>query len=529
MASHLLDLPDELIQTILRYVSPLDTALNISLASRRLFKDANEQLLWRHYCNTDFSYWIDESIFDHRASSQQLWKQRYINRYLRDATNMRSFESLLTTQKERMTRMQDIAESGVEAREMLLGYYNCDHNADDVLARRYWGESTMNLIHRSRALKTWARLETSSVASLEENLAAFDLFIIGMGKGDADTISAALDNIVHDIRHEHPAFDDLGLQEKLTTVAGFLRDNGLVGNSNTERYHGIENNFLSYALFSESHTSLPLQSTAIFVSVARRLGVNAHFCNFPTHIYAMAPLDQTHSNPAYMAMEDGRAVEAVIYLDPWAQSGVVDLDHLHNQLFQMGIPRISHHQYLQRAPVRDMVLRTARNVMRSWEETRRGVIAPHDSIDTEHAFYAFLWAMLLVGTAEQREMNIHRRRSYLPYLLETFQNNYPEDVTMAEKFIAPMLEGDAQKEQFFQLTAELRANDRNARPIMTRDNEATKVVKYKVGQVFQHKRYGYVGVIVGWDPKCAAGERWIVQMNVDTLPNGRTQSFYHIL
>jgi len=442
---------------------------------------------------------------------------------------MRSFESLLTTQKERMTRMQDIAESGVEAREMLLGYYNCDHNADDVLARRYWAESTMNLIHRSRALKTWARLETSSVASLEENLAAFDLFIIGMGKGDADTISAALDNIVHDIRHEHPAFDDLGLQEKLTTVAGFLRDNGLVGNSNTERYHGIENNFLSYALFSESHTSLPLQSTAIFVSVARRLGVNAHFCNFPTHIYAMAPLDQTHSNPAYMAMEDGRAVEAVIYLDPWAQSGVVDLDHLHNQLFQMGIPRISHHQYLQRAPVRDMVLRTARNVMRSWEETRRGVIAPHDSIDTEHAFYAFLWAMLLVGTAEQREMNIHRRRSYLPYLLETFQNNYPEDVTMAEKYIAPMLEGDAQKEQFFQLTAELRANDRNARPIMTRDNEATKVVKYKVGQVFQHKRYGYVGVIVGWDPKCAAGERWIVQMNVDTLPNGRTQSFYHIL
>lgn len=529
MVSHLLDLPDELIQTILRYVSPLETALNISLTSRRLFKDANEQLLWRHYCRTNFNYWIDESIFDHRASSQQSWKQRYIDRHVRDATNMRSFESLLTTQKERQSKMQDIAESGAEAREMLLGYYNCDENAHDVLARRYWAEATMSLIHRSRALKIWARLETSNVASLEENLAAFDLFIIGMGKGDAHTISAALDDIVHNIRHQHPNFDELDLQEKLTTVAGFLRDNGLVGNSNTERYHGIENNFLSYALFSESHTSLPLQSTAIFVSVARRLGVNAHFCNFPTHIYAMAPLNQTRSDPAYMTMEDRPGVEAAIYLDPWAQSGVVDLDYLHNLLSQMGIPRMSHDQYLQQASVRDMILRTARNVMRSWEETRRGVLAPHPSIDTDDAFYAFLWAMLLVGTAEQREMSIHRRRSYLPYLLETFQNNYPEDVTMAEKYIAPVLEGDAQKDQFFQLTAELRASDRNARPIMTRDTEATKAVKYKIGQMFQHKRYGYIGVIIGWDPKCAAGEQWIVQMNVDSLPNGRTQSFYHIL
>ena len=97
MTIHLLDLPDELIQNILRYVSPLDTASNISLANQRLFKDANEPLLWRHYCDIDFSYWIDRTVFDQRASLQQSWKQRYIDRYVRDATNMQSFESVSYT------------------------------------------------------------------------------------------------------------------------------------------------------------------------------------------------------------------------------------------------------------------------------------------------------------------------------------------------------------------------------------------------------------------------------------------------
>jgi len=47
--------------------------------------------------------------------------------------------------------------------------------------------------------------------------------------------------------------------------------------------------------------------------------------------------------------------------------------------------------------------------------------------------------------------------------------------------------------------------------------------------MFQHKRYGYEGVIVGWDPKCAAPEEWIMQMGVDSLARGRHQSFYHVM
>jgi hemimethylated DNA binding protein len=42
-------------------------------------------------------------------------------------------------------------------------------------------------------------------------------------------------------------------------------------------------------------------------------------------------------------------------------------------------------------------------------------------------------------------------------------------------------------------------------------------------------RYGYRGVIFGWDPECTADEDWIAAMQVDRLPSGRHQPFYRVL
>ncbi len=46
--------------------------------------------------------------------------------------------------------------------------------------------------------------------------------------------------------------------------------------------------------------------------------------------------------------------------------------------------------------------------------------------------------------------------------------------------------------------------------------ESTKIrkvhdtnVKYRVGQVVKHTRYGLHGVVIGWDSKANANEEWI--------------------
>ena len=51
-------------------------------------------------------------------------------------------------------------------------------------------------------------------------------------------------------------------------------------------------------------------------------------------------------------------------------------------------------------------------------------------------------------------------------------------------------------------------------------------VKFRVGQVLKHKKFGYRGVIVGWDETTKAPEFWINQMHGKTNPKWRDQPNY---
>ncbi|XP_042876843.1 uncharacterized protein LOC122256315 isoform X1 [Penaeus japonicus] len=53
-------------------------------------------------------------------------------------------------------------------------------------------------------------------------------------------------------------------------------------------------------------------------------------------------------------------------------------------------------------------------------------------------------------------------------------------------------------------------------------------VRWRVGQVVKHKRWGYKGVIIGWDLKCKAPESWIEQMH-DGHKHWRDQPNYALL
>lgn len=58
-----------------------------------------------------------------------------------------------------------------------------------------------------------------------------------------------------------------------------------------------------------------------------------------------------------------------------------------------------------------------------------------------------------------------------------------------------------------------------------RDDDDYSPPKYKIGQVFVHKKFGYRAVIVGWDRSCAKGRAWAEAVNAST-PN---QPFYSCL
>ena len=53
--------------------------------------------------------------------------------------------------------------------------------------------------------------------------------------------------------------------------------------------------------------------------------------------------------------------------------------------------------------------------------------------------------------------------------------------------------------------------------------------RYVVGDVIGHKQDGWKGVILGIDDGCEASDEWMVVHNVDNLPHGRNQRYFHVL
>ncbi len=50
--------------------------------------------------------------------------------------------------------------------------------------------------------------------------------------------------------------------------------------------------------------------------------------------------------------------------------------------------------------------------------------------------------------------------------------------------------------------------------------------RFQIGQLIQHKRYGYRGVVAGCDPECRADEAWYLSNR--TQPK-RNRPWYHVL
>lgn len=53
----------------------------------------------------------------------------------------------------------------------------------------------------------------------------------------------------------------------------------------------------------------------------------------------------------------------------------------------------------------------------------------------------------------------------------------------------------------------------------------SSVARHQVGTVIQHRRYGYKGLIFGWDPTCKRPKSWVEKNRVDELEHGEPSAF----
>ena len=526
-------LPDELLEAIAFYLPPAET-LAFGTTCKRGNKIAYEHLIWRAHCITGWRYWAQEHELEdklERPPAQTQWRKLYNERRKTDKKALEIFDELLKTQQHRVQRMEEVSAMGYDVKDLLLKLRDeTPEDAEDVLARTWYADALIGKIHRKTALEKWQRLQRRQMVRLEEVLGAYDLFVLSGRTGDLGDIDKEFDRLAKEVRLSHEDFEELSIRNKAMWVAEYLRAQDLVGNPSEEDYHALRNNFISMALFDEVHTSLPLQSVAIYCAVARRLGVNAKPSNYPAHVHAVieAPADVTLDGKPKVPTD--AAEPELMHMDPWRSSVEVPREQLILRLSQMGVPPNQQQTLLGASNNLEITLRTGRNIMHSVQEARdrqRGTTSRAPYPDIESAWYGMLWSMMVLGDTNSAT-TLHRRRQCLPYIAEHFQQHFPEDIDFVEEIIAPMFAGEREHQVLLHVFNERRAGDWNAKAPCRRST-VEKKIEYKVGQHFQHRRYGYEGVIVGWDVHCEADPRWITQMRVDDLTRGRGQPFYNIM
>lgn len=339
-------------------------------------------------------------------------------------------------------------------------------------------------------------------------------------------VATRLDHIAGQVCIEDPDFMDRSLQQKAIVLADVLRRHNLTGISGSSQYHDLQNNFIGIALQDGPHSSLPLVSVAVYCCVAQRLGIDAHPCGFPFHVLAII-------KPLPGRTLDGRRAESdassePMYMDPFRSNQQVYVNDLRAQLQSLGISSSEFPELLGASSTAEIVRRSAKNIITSLQAFRGDHSAGQSFHDVDGAFYAAVWAVLLLPVGSPITAGA-QRASCLSHIMELVEKNFFTDIWLIEKYILPLIEDRTQQRELRDNIKGIRKNDREPKIVKNRTSDSLSNVQYKVGQIFHHKRYHYKAVVTGWDAECAATDGWMARMGVHELPRGRYQGFYHVL
>lgn len=319
-----------------------------------------------------------------------------------------------------------------------------------------------------------------------------------------------------------PDISRLTPRNKAVAIATYLRANNLTGIDRNREYHCLEHNFLGVALNDPEHNSLPLVSAVIYSSVAQKLGLDARPCGFPFHVHVIvAP--PAGSDIDGNELDDTEQGEP-IYMDPFRSEMETPVSILRDHLNILGASDADRATLLGASSTSQVALRCAKNILNSVQYAYQFHDLHSVPVDVTSARYAALWSsMLLSDTSRTGEL-----RLYLPWLIELFTTEFPWDIHLLDKYLIPLFPGMRESVEILQSIRRTRLAD----GILTQErrrSETQKEIRYRVGQVFRHRRYDYTAVITGWDTECGAGEEWMSRMGIDRLSAGRHQSFYHAL
>ncbi|CAN8104745.1 unnamed protein product [Discula destructiva] len=520
--ANIYDVPDEIIRQIIQHVPPEEAFANCPLVSKTFKRVAFEPLLWKHFCLSSFRFWNSEHCLNQKLESRASktpWRDLWRRRKLRNDLIAQLLRGIVATKVDRFSRMWQICRYGYDAKDYLLEQIQIPDSVEDSLARRYHANAVLASIHRGVAIDEWSRYQRIPQATqrTDRALAGFDMFFVRGTDGDIDDICALLDRIAVDFLKEQEKFESASTREKALALLKWLRLKNMTGmDDEGDNYRCLRNCLIGHALRDPNHPSLPIISCVIYVCLAERIGLRAACCAFPSHVHAtvMAPsgYDLNGNRPQPPTRDVDR-----MFLNPYGSSEEVHLSDLRSRLVEFDWVH-GHEAFLVPAPVPVLVQRVGRNIKMPFHDVllRPHLIAEHLAIlhdrppSTRHtvqsAVYAADWANLLTTPASNLQW-----ASHLQQFLHFLTTYFPVDAWLVDKYIVPLYTTYTQSvqprqrvmlEDVPEVLRRLRTFDAGQATATRRcTQEIHQSVWYTVGQVFRHRRYGYIGIINGWSAK----------------------------
>ncbi|KIY02788.1 uncharacterized protein Z520_01253 [Fonsecaea multimorphosa CBS 102226] len=533
MSSPLTQLPNEVIQVILSYL-PYDSNTAVQQTCHRLADAAQEPLLWKKYCQDSFRWWDRRHDFPAKLRDGSFvgWKDMFAKRRRTSRTTRQALDRIISEELGRLDSMKIILEAGYDAKDDLFNMFWDAPRSPNHLAQKYWSHAALGCVQRLLAVEEWTTIKAAEhyPDAVERSLSAYDMFILEeRPQGDMSEIFARLDSYVASVRDACPNIDELSPRKKASVIAEHLLENKWVGIQDDRHYHSLDHMFLGVSVFSTNRNSIPLISAVIFCYVARRFDLRAEACSYPFHVHAVVQpppgfdLDG-HPLPESASQEPSDLTH--LYMDPFHNSEPISRSRLETQLkfINPGATAAQSVAYMSPASARDLSVRTAHNILSSPSHDPDPPLHP---INANLATYAALFSLVILASHPIRHPA--HLRQHLAVLTQHFLEYFDLDIHLFETHVLPLTYTLPDSRAYRNLISQLKESDHESRPAKYRSDPRNSLVKYGIGQVFTHRRRGYLAVIYGWDPYCRMQEQWITMNQVDRLPNGRHQPFYNVL
>ena len=451
---------------------------------------------------------------------------------------------------------------------------------------RYYGTAVLGFLHRKMAIQAWLYARCAGQRSIGRAIFAFNMFRtdrldidfeevrggrfhcissrVGVVDARADPdpnligpfflvqASIRLNDLVEAYRDEFLGEEDMSTRARALALNRYLcakqsREEvdgqepcfslglGLGPGPGPDPAHGA----VSVGAGASLNPARPIATVAWLCLFAEQLGLNIRPLNSPfrTRVIVLPPPGvDLDGRP----LVEGQQAEPM-FLDSLRSDGETKTEELRQLLRLYHTPPAVQAKALRPAPVSRMVVLSALTIVLAVHEHRRLDVladptrdvrwckASHWELDS--TYYGALWALIILCHRHRAELLAvgTDKMAILIYFLELLETRFPEDVCLVDQEIIPLFRSSHHYRRLVDTVRITRASDVMPKIPRPRNREIDNRVLYRVGQVFRHRRYRYLAVIVGWDVECSAGSDWIRRMGINALPKGRNQSFYHVM